>query len=103
MFRWPTWPQEARAAHRGCSSQRVLAAGASPGTPPAILSTVLNMPKAGVLTDGLVQEVWQRQQAQGVPSGRCVEHDTGEVGVGRVPQNLDNLRVNTRVLVTHKL
>ena len=69
------------------------AAGARPVNTTGGTPTILNMPKATVLTNGLVEEVWQRQQAEGVPCGRCVEHDTGEVGVGRVPQDLDNLQV----------
>lgn len=73
------------------------AAGAFPVNTAGGTPTILNMPKATVLTNGLVQEVWQRQQAQGVPCGRCVEHDTGEVGVGRVPQDLDNLQVMVKI------
>ena len=34
-----------------------------------------------LLTDGLVQEVWEGEQPEGVASGGCVKDDVLEVGV----------------------
>lgn len=41
-----------------------------------------------VLTNGLVQEVWEGEQPECVPGGGSVKHDVLEVGVLRALQEL---------------